>query len=233
MDIKELELVNPDKHWYYQSKLSALKRVVSKISLMGTIIDVGAGSGFFGLNIGNSRDVKNVLFIDPEYKDVIPSKLKSYKTYSSCPHTPGDLYLLIDVLEHVDDDSEILSHYVKEANPSARFLITVPAFMSLWSPHDDFLEHKRRYSRADLTSVANSAGLTILESKYLFSCITPLVYLIRKVKSRFKSTGSDMRETQRAANLILKALCNIEHKLTSNKFFGLSVLVLAQKKPNS
>ena len=233
MDIKELELVNPDKHWYYQSKLSALKRVVAKMILKDTIIDVGAGSGFFGLNIANSRDINNVLFIDPEYKNVIPSKLKNCITYSACPHTPGDLYLFIDVLEHAEDDSDLLSHFVQEANPSALFLITVPAFMSLWSPHDDYLEHKRRYSRAHLTSVANSVGLVVLESKYLFSSITPLVYLIRKVKSQFKSADSDLKDARKVTNLFLRTLCTFEHKFTSNKIFGLSVLVLAQKGSSS
>ena len=55
MDLKELEQgVNPDVHWYYQSKIKPLiayTRKVLKSVAQVTIVDVGSGSGFFAISI--------------------------------------------------------------------------------------------------------------------------------------------------------------------------------------
>ena len=59
----------------------------------------------------------------------------------------GDLYLFTDVLEHVPDDVEMLKKYVGDAAPNSKFVITVPAFTTLWSGHDLYLKHYRRYRK--------------------------------------------------------------------------------------
>ena len=58
----------------------------------------------------------------------------------------ADLLLYMDVLEHVDDDLGLLTAYLDQLERGGRVLITVPAFDFLWSNHDIFLEHKRRYT---------------------------------------------------------------------------------------
>ena len=45
-------------------------------------------------------------------------------------------------------------------------IITVPAFMSLWSGHDVFLEHKRRYTLPELKQKLVSAGFQIEKISY-------------------------------------------------------------------
>jgi hypothetical protein len=168
-------------------------------------------------------------FVDPEYEFVIPSTLQGFSAHPKCPHIPGDVYLFIDVLEHVTHDVALLAHYVQEANIGARFVLTVPAFMAFWSGHDVFLEHKKRYTKCELEKVATDAGLKVSRSYYLFSFLTPLIYLIRKVKSRKSSIASDMKEFNPLVNALLKSLCTFEHKFFANKFFGLSVIVFAEK----
>lgn len=47
MGLKELDLVDPQTHWYYQSKLAGIRRILeSQHGKVTTIVDVGAGSGF-------------------------------------------------------------------------------------------------------------------------------------------------------------------------------------------
>ena len=53
---------------------------------------------------------------------------------------------MMDVLEHVSDDVGLVREYAKRAKPGTRFVVSVPAFMWLWSGHDVFLEHHRRYT---------------------------------------------------------------------------------------
>ena len=57
-----------------------------------------------------------------------------------------DLILLMDVLEHVDDDVGLLRSALVAAAEHAYVLISVPAFQRLFSAHDRFLEHKRLYA---------------------------------------------------------------------------------------
>ena len=54
--------------------------------------------------------------------------------------------LLMDVIEHIEDDVGLVGEYVNKVAPGTQFIATVPAFMWLWSGHDVFLEHVRRYT---------------------------------------------------------------------------------------
>jgi hypothetical protein len=57
----------------------------------------------------------------------------------------------------------------------------------LWSGHDVFLEHIKRYRRRELVSVNRHVGLKIVRSGYLFSTIFPFVVIVSLilVKSLF------------------------------------------------
>ena len=48
----------------------------------------------------------------------------------------------MDVIEHIDDDAEALKSWIKKLNKGGYIIISVPAFMHLWSYHDNILEHK-------------------------------------------------------------------------------------------
>jgi hypothetical protein len=141
------------------------------------------------------------------------------------------VYLFIDVLEHVNEDAELLKHYVDEASMEAIFVISVPAFSFLWSKHDDFLEHKRRYTRKELEKVAALAGLSVISSGYLFSSVFPLVYLVRLLKkiAKGKPASSDMREYPSFLNFSLKWLCQLEHQYFTNRLLGTSVILSGRK----
>jgi hypothetical protein len=232
MDIKENGLVNPEYNWYYRAKIAAVINQLNSRQRIDILVDVGSGSGFFGIEVSKACKVKTKMFIDPGYLADPPGNLPSAEVFPSCPHASGDVYLFIDVMEHVDDDFQLLSHYVNEANSDATFVISVPAFTFLWSNHDVFLEHKRRYNRRQLEAVVLRTGLVIEESRYLFSSIFPLVYLIRLLKRGLgdKNIDSDMRDYSRLVNLGLKWLCVFEHKYLVNRRFGTSVLLTARKK---
>ena len=45
MDLKEIDLVDPQIHWYYQSKLRVVKKALKRFGhSFSSIVDVGAGS---------------------------------------------------------------------------------------------------------------------------------------------------------------------------------------------
>src|SRR6185312_16486006 len=62
-----------------------------------------------------------------------------------------DLVVMLDVLEHLEDDHAGLAAVLTRLAPGGFFLATVPAFPMLWSSHDVSHHHFRRYSRGQAT----------------------------------------------------------------------------------
>jgi hypothetical protein len=229
MDIKEEGLVDLQYSWYYQSKIIAILRLLSSNAEKDVLVDVGAGSGFFGMEISKKFHFSQTILIDPGYGDSKKTSSKKIEYYRSCPHIPASTYLFIDVLEHVDFDSEFLSHYVSESRPGAKFVISVPAFDFLWSSHDEFLQHKRRYSKKSLMQLAISSGIEIEDSYYIFSAVFPIAFLKRRFLSRKMQNKSDLRDYRPLVNNILKKICVFEHKYIKNPWFGTSVVLMGTK----
>ena len=91
----------------------------------------------------------------------------------------GNLVLMMDVLEHVPDDTALLRSYAARVQPGTRFLITVPAHKWMWSGHDVFLEHYRRYTLREVEALISRAGLTRVATSYYFGFTLPLAAGVR------------------------------------------------------
>jgi hypothetical protein len=144
----------------------------------------------------------------------------------------ADLVLLMDVLEHVDDDVGLLKAYVDKVPSGSRFLITVPAFQFLWSGHDDFLEHKRRYTLAQLEAVVRNTGLTVKQGAYYFGLVFPIAATLRLLPKGAQPSPprSQLKQHHPLVNTMLKTLCSVELPfMGANRLAGLTVFVLAQK----
>jgi 2-polyprenyl-3-methyl-5-hydroxy-6-metoxy-1,4-benzoquinol methylase len=232
MDLKELDLVDPKTHWYYQSKLVAIKKALRKYAPNPTrIIDIGAGSGFFSISVANFSAGTNVVCVDPNYPaDSVERGGSLTYTLSGEPQR-GDVYLLIDVLEHVADDVALLRSSTSAADPGAIVIISVPAFMSLWSAHDVFLEHFRRYRLPEIIRLSEEVGLEVQSSQYLFGSIFIPAALVRRI-NRDKGVGSDLHTLPKTVNSILRSVVSTEHRLFSNRLFGLSAFVVARVPPH-
>ena len=50
--------------------------------------------------------------------------------------------------------------------PGGLCVATVPALRSLWSASDDYYEHRRRYTRDELSGLFRAAGLSIEKAQY-------------------------------------------------------------------
>lgn len=226
VDLKELDLVDPSSHWYYQSKLAGVRAILRDQLRSGSrIVDVGAGSGFFSIALSESVPDTTVVCVDPNYEhdSILDDGALTFVRQMEKPK--ADVYLFIDVLEHVDNDSELLRSYTDSAPEGAAVVISVPAFQSLWSPHDVFLEHRRRYRLKDVEELLESAGFSVTRSRYLFGSIFPAVWLMRRLANR-RDPKSDLRPVNRVVNAVLTRCLSAENRYVSNKLFGLSAVVM-------
>lgn len=90
-----------------------------------------------------------------------------------------EVMLMLDVVEHIRDDGafirDIVDRYLVQ---DGILLITVPAFQSLFSSHDTYLGHYRRYTRRGMMTLAEGNGLEVLAGGYLFSTLLPVRLLV-------------------------------------------------------
>jgi 2-polyprenyl-3-methyl-5-hydroxy-6-metoxy-1,4-benzoquinol methylase len=78
-----------------------------------------------------------------------------------------DSAVLINVLEHIDDDVTALADLRDLLKPGGRLCVFVPAFEGLYSDFDRRIGHRRRYRRSQLVSTFDEAGLEVVEARYV------------------------------------------------------------------
>lgn len=237
MDLKEAEILGDqiDQHWYYRAKAAALQKSLGGWT-PSEILDIGAGSGFFSRRLLEENGVRRSTCVDIGYdKDWEETHAgKPILFQRRIEETNADLVLLMDVLEHVDDEKALLTPYVNAVLPGTRFIITVPAFNFLWSEHDVFLEHRRRYTIGSLRRSLEDTGLKFISSHYYYAAIFPIAATVRLANRIMLRKDAAPRTSLRIhnafTNSFLSALCTLERPLMRfNRVFGLSVFATYHK----
>lgn len=234
MDLKEEDILREDvaTHWYYKAKAAAVLRTVNGTAVR-SVLDVGAGSGFFSRQILAKTSARTGTCVDTNYlaENDLYVGAKPLHMRRNITSSNADLVLMMDVIEHVADDTALIAHYAALSPPGTRFLVTVPAFMWLWSSHDVFLEHYRRYNVGHLREVLSKAGLQVRSAHYFFGGVLPAVVAVRWLnRVRRRPAQSDMRKEHPLVNALLYALCLAETYLMKiNRLGGTSIIAVATK----
>lgn len=240
MDLKEEDILGEKiyDHWYYVSKGKAMREFLGNLNV-DEVLDVGAGSGIFSRQLLDHNVVKSAVCVDPNYAEEKEEDQngKPIKFVKSLDKTTQNLVLMMDVLEHVPDDVALLKEYSDTMDVGGQVLITVPAFQFMWSGHDVFLEHYRRYTIEMMENTIKGAGLTPIKSRYFFGSLFPAVAAIRFTKKAMVEKGaleakSELKVYPDWLNSALIAVHDIERLslFKLNKLFGLSVFCLCEKK---
>ena len=228
MDLIENGIEHPIKHWYYSHKFWFIERAFKpKSEKPRKLIDIGAGSALFGNELLKKCLVDMVVAVDTGYeKDYIDSATGiEYRSESSFEDFTD--YLLTDVLEHVENDSLFLSEIVEKAPTNSQFVITVPALMSLWSNHDVFLKHYRRYTKNELEYLVYQSGLKVDSCRYTYGTVFPIAYLKRKFSGK-RAPQSQLKENGKVMSYLLKIALIPDRWITFTPF-GVSLFMVAHK----
>jgi hypothetical protein len=230
MDLIEPQIQNPLRHWYYAHKFRVLKKLIqNQIGETKLLVDVGAGSALFSRELLRNSSNLRVVAVDTGYELPKMVDLENRIIYQqNGKDVRGDIYLFNDVLEHVSDDVEMLKAYVSSAPAKARFIISVPAFMSLLSGHDVFLKHFRRYKKAEINGVTEKSGLKVLKSHYIYIPLFPIAWVIRKLKFS-QQISPQMKDHGAVMNKLILNILNLDFILSRVLPFGVSIVVLAEK----
>jgi len=106
-----------------------------------------------------------------------------------------DLIAATDVLEHIAPEQQALLEMRRVAAPGAALLLTVPAYMWLWTKEDENLHHQRRYTRRRLVDAVRRAGWEPRLATYFNSLLLPPIALVRSLPQRGEKERSDVDRT--------------------------------------
>lgn len=235
MDIKEQDILGDSihEHWYYVSKGRAMRQLLGGIRVP-EVLDIGAGSGVFSRQLLGRGVAERAVCLDSNYsegrQEIDGGRPISFvRTLGG--RIPQQLVLMMDVLEHVDDDAALLRQYAP--GPGGHVLITVPAFRFLWSGHDVFLEHRRRYTARTLEETVRAAGLEVVRMRYFFGLLFPAVAALRLLKRAQRTEArSELAVYPRILNRALIGIHDFERRILFpfNTLAGLSIFCLCRSR---
>jgi SAM-dependent methyltransferase len=120
---------------------------------------------------------------------------------------PLDLVTACDVLEHLPDEGPIVGEILRRLRPGGRVVVTVPALMSLWGPHDEVNHHFRRYRRPDLLRLFGR-GWRVRRCGYFSSLLLPAIWTIRR--ARRGGEGHDFKFGPKPLDTLLRGIFALE-----------------------
>lgn len=146
--------------------------------LRGRVLEIGAGTGNFSQLY--LPDVREAVLLEPAqnltarlrerahgagHASVVPLQLEEACAQGKV-QKPFDAVVLINVLEHVDDDRAMLERILELLRPGGYLLLFVPALSMLFGSLDTMLEHRRRYALRPLRALVQEAGFEVLDDRY-------------------------------------------------------------------
>jgi SAM-dependent methyltransferase len=143
-----------------------------------------------------------------------------------------DVIVMSEVIEHVQEDRASVVAAARLLRKGGIMVCTVPAHMWLWSSHDEFNLHKRRYTRAQFGALFEGLGLEKLVLSEYQAAALPLVAGARwmeRVRKRVTGrapTEPTVRSLPRPVNWMLTGVFEMEkHWLPRGRLpWGTSVI---------
>ena len=145
-----------------------------------------------------------------------------------------DMAGAFDVIEHIEEDTIVLSELHRALKPKGGLLLTVPQHPWLWSQTDEFAHHKRRYMASELHRKVEAAGFSILRSTSFVSILLPAL-AVSRILPHLRPNFDPLRELNisRISNVILGEMLSVERWILRQGIslpVGGSRLLVAQKK---
>ena len=228
------------KHWWFVTRKNIVLDFIDRYLSKGDqkkILDIGCGSGLmlnalqevgqtYGMDVSDEAiSFSKEIFNGRVEKGALPDQLPYQENFF-------DLITALDVIEHIDNDVDSIGALRSLLAPGGKCVFTVPAYMFLWSPHDDINQHKRRYTLPELKDKLVQSGFTVEKISYYNTFLFPVVFLIRMLNNLLKRDGaSDLDMPGSAMNFILKKIFGTEKYLLRylNLPFGVSVIAVVRK----
>jgi len=212
MDLTE-KTQNEKRHPWELSRARCILGIIKKYHL-DCAADIGAGDMFFISKLqpwlsGTAYAVDAAYGKEQEDVDGI----RCFNDFTGLPNLSGHCGLvLMDVLEHIENAAAFLSATLEKIPAGGLVFITVPAFQFLFSEHDTFLKHYRRYGKKDLLALLRSQNLSVEKCHYFYTSLffARLPMLLWKKKKKQAGVGAWRFGEKHIATCIVYFVLNID-----------------------
>jgi SAM-dependent methyltransferase len=234
-----------EKYWWFVAMREITDAVVARHLEQSNlrILDAGCGTGF---NLGyygsqSDREVYGLDIADAALRHVQERGFRRI-TQASITDIPFksetfDMVFSFEVITQTPPSVHQLA--LREMNRvlkvGGHLFIRVPAFMWLWSSHDDELQVRYRYRREELCKNLSDAGFLVEWSSYANGFLFPVILMRRFLKRAGIGGGSDVKPLPRGLGWldgIFRRILEREaewFKSGRHLPFGLSLICYARK----
>ena len=231
---EERTLLAEDRHWWYRGRRAIVLDVVSRTLEPGgspRILDAGCGGGRV---LTDLLPLGEVVGLEPSARSREVAAARSGAdvvdgTLETMPFEDAvfDLAVVLDVLEHLEDDQAGLRELGRVVRPGGRLLVTVPASPRMWSRLDELSHHHRRYTSRTLRGAADASGWQLARLTHFNMFLLPVAVVGRKL------LGHDGLDVPRPpVNRLMEGVLQIERRIIGagiNLPAGLSLLAVFRR----
>lgn len=229
-----------ETYWWWVGKRNIVKSILNRLNLdHSNILDGGCGTGF---NLKYLKDYGDITGLDISRDALNFCKKRENKKLvqadaENLPFKDGvfDILTSLDCLEHLDDN-RCIKEYFRVLKPDGYLIVTVPAFMFLWSKHDEALHHKRRYNKDQLKNLLESNGFKVIKLSYwnffLFFPIAAIRLVKKWVANGDDEVETDVQELPNIVNSFLISVLKFESSIISLTNLPIGVSLICVGKPD-
>ena len=173
-----------DRHPWFVARSKLFLNLMPR-NKNSSILDFGCGSGSFLKRLNNAG------YMDLSGVDVPENNNASdcFVITKTIQKRKYDVILMMDVLEHIEDDEAILRKIKLHLKPGGMLILSVPAYNFLWSNHDIVNMHFRRYTRNSLKKVIEEAKFKTKFMTNWNSTFFPIIAVSRLI---FRNTNKEL-----------------------------------------
>ncbi|MEM1029196.1 MAG: class I SAM-dependent methyltransferase [Myxococcota bacterium] len=201
----------------------------------GSALEVGSGHGKYSRKLAGRLDHLYVSDIDPRAVEAISSELSDLGNVTcitmtgiepaAMPVSAVDNVVLVNLLEHIEDDRGMLGDCCDILRPQGRLLLFVPAFPALFSVMDDEAGHHRRYRRAALRRLVEAAGFRVVTDR-MFNAVGFFGWYANKLLGSNVNSGT----TNAQVGLYNQLIPVLKHADRLLPFVGQSIVLVGEKR---
>lgn len=232
MDLIESNNNIINRHPWELSRLDILTKEIKKYHSKGLILDIGCGDSFFDKNLLKKNiNVKRIYGIDIFlYKKIDICGYYVVNDYSKLNNKKFDTILMFDVLEHIPNDELFLKETVdKLLKKDGKIIMTIPAHQFLYSRHDKYLKHYRRYNIKMIRELCKKTNYRIVNYHYFYFSL----FLFRLFFRDKRNEVNNWKYKESSfITIMIRSILNLDYKICktfSNVLTGLSLFVVLEK----
>lgn len=220
--LENLKLADRYNNWIFEQ---------IKPHLGNNVLEIGCGNGNFTVFLAQQCQRVIGIDINQEYVDLANKRLEKQSTVTILREDATklqskntfDSIVLLDVLEHIENDIAILQKLNTLLKPGGKLIIKVPALNYLYGKMDRVIGHYRRYNKNTLINTFNQANLAQPLIWYFNFAGIPGWWLNSKVLKRTTPPSQQVS----LFNKVVPVLSTIENLIQPP--VGLSLFAVADK----